>query len=118
MYAHPEKSGVRRGPEAAGNLMEEPRRLWGSGGLTNAKQEERTNRWGAKAGEGSGEQRGQDTGAMEDKEDEGASSSHNLHQTVDFARALAPAPVVVGWTSRQPGLDLGRADWRDRIPSR
>ncbi len=40
MYAHPEKSGVRRGPEAAGNLKEEPRRLWGSGGLTNAKQEE------------------------------------------------------------------------------
>lgn len=82
MYAHPEKSGVRRGPEAAGNLKEEPRRLWGSGGLTNAKQEERTNRGGAEAGEGSGEQRGQDTGAMEDKEDEGASSSDNLHQTV------------------------------------
>lgn len=56
----------------------------------------RTNRGGAEAGEGSGEQRGQDTGAMEDKEDEGASSSDNLHQTVDFARAPAPAPLWWG----------------------
>lgn len=44
-------------------------------------------------GEGSGEQRGQDTGAMEDKEDEGASSSDNLHLTVDFAHASAFASV-------------------------
>lgn len=38
-------------------------------------------------------ERGQDTGAMEDKEDEGASSSDNLHQTADFAPAPAPTPV-------------------------
>lgn len=43
-------------------------------------------------GDGSREQRGQDTGAMEDNEDEGASSSDNLHQTVEFAHAPAPAP--------------------------
>lgn len=43
--------------------------------------------------EGSEEQGGQCTGAVEDKEDEGASSSDNLHQTVYFAHAPAPAPV-------------------------
>lgn len=44
-------------------------------------------------GEGSGEQGGKDTGAVEDKEDEGASSSDNLHRTVGIARARAHAPV-------------------------
>lgn len=49
-------------------------------------------------GEGLGEQRGQDTGAMEDKEDEGASSSDNHHQTVDFAHTPAPAPIHTACT--------------------
>lgn len=33
---------------------------------------------------------------MEDKEDEGASLSFNLHPIVDFAHAPAPAPFTVG----------------------
>lgn len=49
-----------------------------------------TDRGGIEAGEGSEELRGQGTGAMEDKEDGGATSSDNLHQTVDFAHAPAP----------------------------
>lgn len=36
-----------------------------------------------------------DTGAMEDKENEGASSSDNLHQTVDFAHAPASVQPVL-----------------------
>lgn len=63
---------------------------------------------------------GQGTGAMEDKEDGGAISSDNLHQTVDFAQAPAPctstACALAALLPTNPTLSRSRI--KERIEAR
>lgn len=95
MDAHAEHFQGPRQPAISGNHQDN----FGEAEVRPEQGRTKTDRGGVGAGDGSGEQGGQETGrTMKDKEDRGAIPSFNLHQVVDVSHSPAPAsaqPVLV-----------------------